>query len=464
MHQVLILCSLLFALNRMSNLAPQPEVSGSLLRSVGLTGKESEVHCCGLDGSTMIVGLNPALQKRFILDSNLVPGNVYRAQRLEQGIGGKGQDVAVALSCLLDSKNKFSMSPFLLAQFVGNGSDGDTLINLLRKQVPFSVRNSYLTVRTRTKLRICTTIVASDSATELVEPSGLVEKDEMQQLLNHVNFLASSSSSNSSSSSCGENRTVLRSFCVMGSMPPGCPIHTYADLAKLAVGQETIILIDSVVGLQPLMDELAKIGTKTAILKVNLSELYHLVMDNTLTKNNRDSISSCSPETQVFVVVNSFLKKHKHARDALSHIAITNGKEDSFLVSIRRLKNHDDPSNMFLAEPDVCIWKIPVPRLPENTLLFPIGAGDTVSAALLFSLMHLKGNDPMFCVEEKIRKAINSAVSSYDFSLGGEVACALSFGLSCASASCLQTENSVFDVDDALFLFLNMAKPSMLLT
>mmetsp|Transcript_86 Transcript_86/g.151 ORF Transcript_86/g.151 Transcript_86/m.151 type:complete len:444 (+) Transcript_86:77-1408(+) len=442
MHQVLILCSLLFALNRMSNLAPQPELSGGE----------------GLDGSTMIVGLNPALQKRFILDSNLVPGNVHRAQRLEQGIGGKGQDGAVALSCLLDSRDgKSSMSPFLLAQFVGSGSDGDTLMNLLQKQVPFSVQDSYLTVRTRTKLRICTTIVASDSATELVEPSGLVEADEMKQLLNHVNFLASSSSS------CGKYSSTLRSFCVMGSMPPGCPIHTYADLAKLAVGQETIILIDAVVGLQPLIEELAKIRTKTAILKVNLSELCHLAMDNTLIKNDKDSPTSCSPEKHVFAVVNSFLRKHKHARDALSHIAITNGKEDSFLVSIKRSKNHDDPSNIFLAEPDVCIWKIPVPRLPENTLFFPIGAGDTVSAALLVSLMHLKGNDPMFCLKEKIRRAINSVVSSYDLSLGGEVACALSFGLSCASASCLQTENSVFDVDDALILFLNMAKPSMLL-
>ena len=44
---------------------------------------------------TVVIGLNPALQKRFLLarsNPNLVPGSVHRAHSIQQGIGGKGQD------------------------------------------------------------------------------------------------------------------------------------------------------------------------------------------------------------------------------------------------------------------------------------------------------------------------------------------------------------------------------------
>lgn len=48
---------------------------------------------------TVIVGLNGALQKRFVLgDASLIPGNVHRATSIQSGVGGKGQDVAIALS------------------------------------------------------------------------------------------------------------------------------------------------------------------------------------------------------------------------------------------------------------------------------------------------------------------------------------------------------------------------------
>eukprot|EP00980_Cylindrotheca_fusiformis_P008179 scaffold1734_cov196-Cylindrotheca_fusiformis.AAC.1 len=42
----------------------------------------------------IIVGLNGALQKRFILPDEgvLVPGNVHRAKSVQTGVGGKGQD------------------------------------------------------------------------------------------------------------------------------------------------------------------------------------------------------------------------------------------------------------------------------------------------------------------------------------------------------------------------------------
>ena len=52
-----------------------------------------------------VVGLNSALQKRFVIDTinqedDMIPGNVYRASSISYGVGGKGQDVAYTLNCL----------------------------------------------------------------------------------------------------------------------------------------------------------------------------------------------------------------------------------------------------------------------------------------------------------------------------------------------------------------------------
>jgi hypothetical protein len=69
--------------------------------------------------TTIVVGLNAALQKRFILSndaSTLIPGNVHRAKEVQIGVGGKGQDVAISLNCL-----KYLPPGLQLAQFVGHG-------------------------------------------------------------------------------------------------------------------------------------------------------------------------------------------------------------------------------------------------------------------------------------------------------------------------------------------------------
>jgi len=46
-----------------------------------------------MSGVGVICGLNGALQKRFVLPdaSRLVPGNVHRIQKVQVGVGGKGQ-------------------------------------------------------------------------------------------------------------------------------------------------------------------------------------------------------------------------------------------------------------------------------------------------------------------------------------------------------------------------------------
>jgi hypothetical protein len=78
--------------------------------------------------STVIVGLNGALQKRFILPPKtaLVQGDVHRAIDVQIGVGGKGQDVAVTLSCLQYTGN------VQLAQFIGTGYEGDQVDAILK--------------------------------------------------------------------------------------------------------------------------------------------------------------------------------------------------------------------------------------------------------------------------------------------------------------------------------------------
>ena len=77
--------------------------------------------------TSIIVGLNGALQKRFILpdEGMLVSGNVHRAEQVQTGVGGKGQDVAIALNCLSPKSN------LNLAQFIGTGSAGNAVSHSL---------------------------------------------------------------------------------------------------------------------------------------------------------------------------------------------------------------------------------------------------------------------------------------------------------------------------------------------
>ena len=169
---------------------------------------------------------------------------------------------------------------------------------------------------------------------------------------------------------------------------------------------------------------------------------------------------------KVLNAVHSFLKKNQpRVTKALSHVAITDGKGVAYLVALLR----DETSSQIESEAvavGIQLWKIPVPKLPKDKALFPIGAGDTVSAGTLASLMYLKnqreGSSSADFMKERICTSLNSMAPCYDSSLGGEVACAFSFGLACASASCLQAENSVLSVEDALNLFSNMSKPLLL--
>lgn len=101
-------------------------------------------------------------------------------------MGGKGQDVGVAMSCLLATEEQTRTDKVLLAQFLGEGPEGDAVSNTLSTKHGLS---DALTIRNAAPLRTCTTIVGADEATELVETSGEVTGDEMKALQNKVDEL-----------------------------------------------------------------------------------------------------------------------------------------------------------------------------------------------------------------------------------------------------------------------------------
>ena len=103
----------------------------------------------------IIVGLNPALQ-RTIAFSRLVPGAVNRGSHLSVGIGGKGQNCAIACKILADNACS-SQRPQLL-QLVGKGYEGDQLQSLMLKAGIIS-SSSELDIRFDGRCRTCITLL-----------------------------------------------------------------------------------------------------------------------------------------------------------------------------------------------------------------------------------------------------------------------------------------------------------------
>jgi len=390
--------------------------------------------------STMIVGLNPALQKRFVLSSTtplLIPGQVHRAESIQAGIGGKGQDVAVALSCLYQSHS----DSILLAQFLGLGLEGDTLVTLLENQVgsSHSCSNAW-TVRTQGKLRTCTTIVSQTDATELVEPSGVVLKEEIEALIerwiNVENYKYS----------------TIGGLCFMGTLPHGCSSTLYSTLYHellthtIPLVQPICCVVDTVVGLGPLIDSMAFHRENVDpihslnMMKINRNELFHLIQQ---WKPQQGIIleDDCLTVQQLKHINEDIHQIFSSSARAIDCIAITHGKSSSYLISF--LSGYNQPP-MF--------YEYKIPNLhqlfPQIVKLYPIGAGDSVAAGTVAAWQYLKHatfqHQPL---SENIQTYLNRFTDGKHWD---DEVIAFAFGLACGSASCLKQQNSILDAADVL--------------
>jgi fructose-1-phosphate kinase PfkB-like protein len=388
-----------------------------------------------MSGSTVIVGLNGALQKRFVLPSEtpLVPGNVHRAKEVQAGVGGKGQDVAVTLSCL-----QFQ-GDMQLAQFVGGGAAGDTVHTMLSELLGEPAMG--LTVRTASGMRTCTSIVGSDSTTELVEPSGTIAEDEMEELMSKL------------------QKVQATALCIMGSMPPGCSDDTYAKIYKNVAVKGTLCLIDSVAGLDSLLEAIATNPDHgPTILKVNASELCRLSgVDKTSNEAGGVGIE------ELVQAIPAFLSRYEpHAAKALTAIAVTDGAHPAYLAVLPVTETEDEFRLFQLPIASLSVddqsGSTP-PLVLQGSTLYPIGAGDAVAGGTLAAWRALvDGPDAPPCLHPDIQAAL----------LGNEspavrvMLTAFSFGLACGSASCLIEQNSVLKIQDALSLYRQIPRPAFL--
>ena len=380
-----------------------------------------------MSGGGVICALNGALQKRFVLpfESQLVPGNVHRIQEVQVGVGGKGQDVAIALSCLGYEK-------MAIAQFIGQGAEGDQVLDLLEDRVGADALK--LTTRTASPLRTCTSVVAADTTTELIEPSGAISPEEMSDLLSKLAHFEGGSAA---------------AVCVMGSMPPGCPETTYAEIYERSANPDTLCVIDSVAGLKPLIEKIAQEDKRgPTIFKVNASELCAL----SSVKKSNNEVDGVKQDELIAAIQGFFAGFQPAAAQALTAIAITDGKHLAYLAVIGNDGN------------DFKLFKLPVGTLQLRTL-FPIGAGDAVAAGTLAAWQSLKeGNSDDACLPENIKEALSKFVEEVDATNDSAISTmltAFSFGLACGSASCLQEENSMLLTEDVLRL-LSLGKPAFL--
>ncbi|KAI2509459.1 tagatose-6-phosphate kinase [Fragilaria crotonensis] len=372
-----------------------------------------------MSSGSIIVGLNGALQKRFVLQpqTQLIPGNVHRASTIQTGVGGKGQDVAISMACLECTDG------LQLAQFVGSGPEGDLVQSLLQTIIGDTAATS-LSVRTASAMRTCTTIVGSEESTELVEPSGIVTEEEQQLLLEKLSTTVSDPSA----------------ICIMGSMPPGLPADMYATIYEAVASDNTLCVMDSVTGLEQMMKALSG----RALLKINASELCQLAGIKKSTSEAGGIVLE-----ELIQAIKAFIIKF-NALNALEGLAITDGKHPSFLVAFGEAKFD--------------VYKIQTPALNPNLVLYPIGAGDSVTAGTLASWTSLASKKQL---SQEIHDALEGRMQTTAFIASERtrrIEAAFAFGLACGSASCLKEENSVFAVDDVLKLYQEMAHPELVAT
>ena len=148
--------------------------------------------------------LNPALDRTVTVDS-LVPGHVNRIRTARTDVGGKGVNVAV-VCCRLG----------LDAQVIGcAGVDGYS--KLRAKAKAEDIGCDFHTVEGA--IRINTKVVPLDGSgvTELNEPGPTLTAEDIDVFFDMA-----------AEAAAGSEYVVIT-----GSLPPGCPVHTYRNLIEM---------------------------------------------------------------------------------------------------------------------------------------------------------------------------------------------------------------------------------------
>ena len=363
----------------------------------------------------VVFGLNPALQRSIKLVADLDVGAVNRGATSTIGIGGKGQDVFIA------ARSMEAELP-LVAQLVGSGAEGDTLMSLLTELAgPGEAEALHrLTVRCSARLRNAITLLSpkSQEATEVVEPSGAVTEQEIAQL-----------------------KALLREtppasgVAVMGSMPPGCPPSLYSDLLPLCTDEQSTVLLDIVASVVPTMAALQG-RVARVVLKVNIKELCAVVgrpvppgSDSAGSRSGELLAAATALASQLATACSSSSASTTNAVTS-SFVCATDGAFSAHLLELTSLGTVGKHVTYTL------------PSLPRP-LVNPIGAGDAVASG---TIMAATG---------KVR------VPGMEDADSGGMIHAFRWGLACGAASCLGPTNSAFARGDAEEIFAGIGVHSV---
>jgi fructose-1-phosphate kinase PfkB-like protein len=109
-------------------------------------------------GSIIVIGLNASFQKTLIFDDTIQIGGVNRSKSLNECVGGKGQNFAIAGSIVNKSPNSC-----ILFQFHGEGKEADFMISQLKNLGIEQITIQIPSQRTRS----CTTLISKGTATGL---------------------------------------------------------------------------------------------------------------------------------------------------------------------------------------------------------------------------------------------------------------------------------------------------------
>lgn len=184
------------------------------------------------------VCLNPAFQK-LLSFCEFHTDSVNRAVRKQECAGGKGINTARALQCI--------NVPSDILLFQGGDAGTKTV------QHASDVCRTIHSIETKTETRTCITAIdlKNNSATELIEPSGIIDKHERNQMATLIETVT----------------PEYDGIMLCGSRPPGAPASLYAKAAASALG---IVILDA------FHDAYEIIPHGVDILKINAQELQQL--------------------------------------------------------------------------------------------------------------------------------------------------------------------------------------------
>ena len=192
-------------------------------------------------GRVLALCMNPAWQRVVVLPT-LQLGRVNRAAAVSTCGGGKGINAARAIGC--------AGGTAAVAWFAG-GTTGESLDRELQAAGIGSLK-----VDVAHPTRVCTTLIdlAGRTVTEVIEPSGPVEADQVEAM-----------------------RRVLRNavancaaVAICGTCPPGVPDSLSAEASAEAKAAGAIVILDAVSPVAPTL------AGGVDVLKVNADELRRL--------------------------------------------------------------------------------------------------------------------------------------------------------------------------------------------